>query len=176
MVQRMIIALGLAVALCVSMATQAQAKAYEVADTQPGAQGIQYFDDIISKIPVSDDYVCWMESTSVYYLAVGDLKYYKLSDGVYSFRFAAQAKARIYKLVLNAPTGTKAYQLSNWEETGFNLYSVWDNIVYSNLGPFPQLNNGGDLYGFATLNLLCIIALVCVIRGVVEWRRGFGYY
>lgn len=158
---KLILALGLVVAIGVSMATQAHA--YQVYDGTPNTSVNTYFGDILAKQGISDDYVFWRNESTEYLMAVGDLK---LTGTVFT-----GDKVHIYRLVTSSNLGTTYRLYDAGEVTAFRL-DVQNFLIYSNLGFYPTFTDGGDSIEYATLFVICACALCCIIGRVFGWRSG----
>lgn len=161
MVRRLIVALGLVVALCGSMATQAGA--YSVYDGTPSSTYITYFRDMLTKFSVSSDYVCFRSTQYVYLLVVGDLT---KTDN----RIHADGTVDICEISTNSGYNA-SYSISFRSEDNF-FVDCGDEIIYSNLGMYPTLEERGDLFDFSTLFIIACCAVCCLFRGIFEWRNG----
>lgn len=161
MVRRLIIAFGLVVALCGSMATQADA--YSAYDGTPSSTYITYFRDMLTKFPVSSDYVCFRSGQYEYLLVIGDLT--KTDNRIESTGAVDICEISTY-------SGYNAtYSMSFRTEDNFTV-ECGDEIVYSNLGMYPTLEERGDLFDFTTLFIIVCCAVCCLFRGILEWRNG----
>lgn len=146
-------AIVLATALC------GQAFAAEIYDGNISTSMVTYFRDIVSGTGFNDNYVLWREGQYVYSMAVGDISY---SSGT----FTLDGEAQLYTIVTGT-TGAYHYQVEDL--TDFTL-SVNSQMVYSNLGDFPQLVSRGENYETLTTLLLAIAMLCVVIRGIFRYR------
>lgn len=161
MVRRLIIALGLVVALCGSMATQADA--YTAYDGTPSSTYIGYFRDMLTKFSVSSDYVCFRSSQYEYLLVVGDLT--KTDNRI-------QGTGRVDICEISTNSGYNAsYSISFRSEENFYV-DCGDEIIYSNLGMYPTLEERADLFDFTTMFIIACYAVCCLFRGIFEWRNG----
>ena len=161
MVRRLIIALGLVVALCGSMATQAEA--YSVYDGTPSSTYITYFRDMLTKFSVASDYVCFRSGQYDYLLVIGDLT--KTDNRI-------QSTGSVDICEISTYSGYNAtYSMSFRTEENF-FVDCGDEIVYSNLGMYPTLEQRGDLFDFTTLFIVAACAVCCLFRGFFEWRNG----
>lgn len=163
MVRKLIIALGLVVALCGSMATQAQA--YTAYDGTPSNTYITYYRDMLAKYPASADYVVFRSGQYDYIMAVGDLD----ESGN-----AIRATGEVQICAITTSSGYNSnYSINYRTESGFVL-DVGNEIIYSNLGHYPGLEERRDIVDYATFFVLCSCAVCCLFRGVFEWRKGLG--
>lgn len=154
--------LGLLVALCVSMATQAQA--YTAYDGTPSTTYIEYFRDVLAKFPASADYVAFRSGQYEYILAVGELD----ENGNV---IRAVGEVDICVISTNGSNYSNSYSIGFRKETGFTL-TAGDEIIYTNLGLYPSLVERNEVINYATLFVLCACAVACVLRGVFGWRSG----
>lgn len=155
--------MGLLVALCGSMATQALA--YTAYDGTPSNTYITYFRDMLSKFSASSDYVVFRASQYEYMLVVGDLA----ESGN-----AIRSTGSVDVCSISTNSGYNAsYSMSFRTEEDFYL-NPGDEIIYSNLGKYPSLEERGDITDYATLYIICACAVCCILRSVFEWRRGLS--
>ena len=163
MVRKVICAIGLLVAICGAMATQAMA--YSVYDGTPSATYITYFRDMLAKFSVTQDYVVFRSSQYEYMMVLGDLH---ISDN------RIQSPAAVDICAISTNNGYNAsYSISFRTEPQFEL-ELGDEIVYSNLGSYPSLEERSDVVDFATLFLAACAAFCCLLRGIIDWRQSFG--
>lgn len=162
MVRRLILAMSLVVAICGSMATQALA--YSAYDGTPSNTYITYFRDMLTKFSASSDYVAFRSGQYEYMLVIGDL-----DDTGAAIR--ATGTVDICTISTNSNYGA-SYAMSFRTEDGFFL-DPGDEIIYSNLGSYPSLEERGDLTDYATLCIIACCAVCCLFRGLFEWRNGF---
>lgn len=161
MVRRLMVAMSLVVAICGSMATQAMA--YTAYDGTPSSTYIAYFRDMLSKFSASYDYVVFRNTQYEYMLVVGDL-------AEIGGRIQSAGAVDICEISTN--NGYNAsYSLQFRSEESFVL-DPGDEIIYSNLGLYPSLEERGDVVDYATYFLLAVIAVCCLFRGIFEWRKG----
>lgn len=161
MVRRLIVALGLVCVLCGSIGTQAQA--YTVYDGTPSNTYITYYRDMLAKYPASADYVVFRSSQYEYIMAVGQLD-------VTGTRIVADGEVDICAISTNSGYNSN-YAIDYRAESGFFL-DVGDEIIYSNLGHYPGLEERRDIVDYSTLFVLCACAVCGLFRGVFEWRNG----
>ena len=157
MVRKMIVVL-MALAALAAVPLGASATSYTPYDGSISSTYIQVFRDVAHKINIFDDYVFFRAGENEYILVAGDLEY---DDVVFT-----GASCTMYRLA-----GDAAYIQE--EITDFSL-EPGITLVYSSLGPFPDLIDGSQRYTFSVL-LLCLVALCMVlIRPVfkfsLRWR------
>lgn len=153
---------GLLVALCVSMATQAYA--YSAYDGSISSTYITYYRDILSKISVFDDYVVFRSDQNAYIMAVGDLT---VNGNTFT--------GKDIELITISTNGNynSYYVISSTEVQNFQL-DTRGNIVYSSLGDFPALEGRSDILEFTALFVWLVIALCMFVRGLLCWSKGIG--
>lgn len=149
---------------CALLATHAtQAHALEVySDGGIGTTYTSYFQDILDKYPVTQDYVYFRSGQYQYYLCVGD---FELEGSVFTGE-----EYDYYMITTSSTYGTNYLTLNSGKSTGLSL-DVSDHLVYSNLGHFPSLIERGDLYGYATTFVLVVIGCCALVRPLF----GFVY-
>lgn len=154
--------LGLLVALCASMATQAQA--YTAYDGTPSSTYIEYFRDVLAKFPATADYVAFRSGQYEYMLVVGDF-----DEAGNAIR--ADGEVDICVISTNGGNYNSSYGISFRRESDFSL-SPGDEIIYSNLGFYPSLLERNEVINYATLFVLCACAVASVLRSIFSWRNG----
>lgn len=163
MVRRLMVAMGLLVALCGSMATQALA--YTAYDGTPSNTYITYFRDMLSKFSASSDYVVFRSGQNEYLLVLGELA---------ETENAIRATGIVEICSISTNSGYNAsYSMSFRTEEDFYL-NPGDEIIYSNLGKYPSLEDRGDVTDYATLCIICACAVCSLFRCVFEWRKGLS--
>ena len=123
----------------------------------------QYFAGLVRKLPYGVNYVYWRDSRYVYRLAYGRNLALSGSD------FRADSCDII---TYNRDPGPD--EIPTWThsiQSNFNL-SAGSVLVWSNLGHYPALDDGGNIYAQATLVLLVVFGLYYFVSRIV-WRR-FG--
>lgn len=160
MVWRSLKAMVFALALCISMATQTHA--YSVYDGNPSSTYLAYFSDMLSKFPISSDYVAFRSGQNEYILAVGNFDF---SGGV----FSADSDTDI--CIISSTGNYNGYYRMDFEVDSNFVLSVGNHIIYSNLGNFPTLESRGDIFNVSTIYILATLCLCLCLRSVFEWRR-----
>lgn len=123
----------------------------------------QYFAGLVRKLPYGVNYVYWREGRYVYRIAYGR----NLSLNGTNFH-ADSCDIITY----NRDPGSD--EIPTWlhsTERNFDL-SAGSVLVWSNLGHYPALDDGGNIYAQATLVLLVIFGLFYLVSRIM-WRR-FG--
>ena len=151
-------ALILACALAVLLAVPATASA---ADYVPydGAISSSYtsiMEDVVAKLPLTDDYVFFRSGQNDYLLVSGDL--------TYNGSFSGENCTAWY---INANTGVynSGYLFSTGPLDSFQL-APGSALVYSNLGHYPTLTDMGAFYGFCAVVLLLVAIFLYLIRSI----------
>lgn len=123
-----------------------------------------YFAGLVRKLPFGVNYVYWRDSRYVYCLAYGrDL-------ALNGTTFSADSCDII---TFNRNTSTD--EIPTWvhsTQRNFNL-AAGSVLVWSNLGHYPALDDGGDIYAQATLVLLVIFVVYYFVRRIL-WRSFCG--
>lgn len=145
--------LGCALAVVLAKPITARAASYTPFDGSISSTYTQVFRDLAHKLNPFDDYVFFRVGEFEYMLIAGELEY----DGV---RFTGES-CTVYKIA--ADSGVTAY---NQEEiTDFSL-DPGISLVYSDLGPFPDLIDGSQRYTFAVMLLGMVALCMVLIRSI----------
>lgn len=123
-----------------------------------------YFAGLVRKLPYGVNYVYWRESRYVYRLAYGR------NLALTGTNFSADSCDII---TFNRDTNTD--EIPSWvhsTERNFSL-SAGSALVWSNLGHYPALDDGGNIYAQATLVLLVIFGVFYFVRRIL-WRSFSG--
>lgn len=123
----------------------------EIYEGSISSTALTAFEGVVARYPLSD-YVAFRSGQYSYTLAVGDLIY----DGS-----TVSGDAVLY--TYTSYSGDYA-----WTNTGSAAFSVvpGDHLLYSNLGDFPILGSGGDLYAFALFFVSFVCCLCCLICSI----------
>lgn len=140
--------------LICAIGTTAKAVTYEVYDGNPSNTYIQYFKDIISGIGFDDHYVAFRSTQYDYVLVVGDLEF---SNGV----FTARDTCSIYTISSTGNYNTN-YSYSVEQDKNITIRAN-DELLYSDLGQYPELIERGAKYEILTTVLLAVALLGLVI-------------
>lgn len=143
------------IALLCASGTVAQAETFTAYDGNPSNTYITYFRDVVSGIGFNDHYVALRSGQYEYILAVGDIVY---GNEV----FTSDTTVGLYTISLNS--GYNSTTNYSYSEIDSLYVSTNDQIIYSDLGHFPQLIERGAKYETFTAVLLCT-ALLCVVVG-----------
>lgn len=123
----------------------------------------QYFAGLVRKLPYGVNYVYWRESRYVYRLAYGR------NLALNGTHFSADGCD-----IITFNRDTYNDEIPTWvhsTERNFDL-AAGSVLVWSNLGHYPALDDGGNIYAQATLVLLVIFGLFYFVNRIM-WRR-FG--
>lgn len=123
-----------------------------------------YFAGLVRKLPFGVNYVYWRESRYVYCLAYGR------NLALIGTDFSADSCDII---TYNRDPGPD--EIPTWvhsTERNFIL-SAGSALVWSNLGHYPALDDGGNIYAQATLVLLVIFGVFYFVRRIL-WRSFSG--
>lgn len=122
---------------------------------------VTYFRDIVSGIGFNDNYIAFRSGQYSYTMVVGDLEYNKGS-------FTLNDTGTEY--VFTTSSGYNSQNSYTVNSIGNFSVSVGDNIIYSDLGNYPQLVERGAKYEIFTAVLLCVVC-VAVVFGRFFRRR-----
>ena len=159
--KRSLIVIVLSLAVMVAMPLTASA-------AEPYTEGnisttyITIYRDIAAKLSPFDDYVMFRSDQYEYQMWVGDLDE---SDGVIS----SASDLLVYTISTNSSSGySSAYIYTVTTGSALSL-TVGDNLVYSNLGNYPDLIERSGYYETATLLLLLVALCLFILRSVFGW-------
>lgn len=120
---------------------------------------LAYYEDMQNNIGIDENYVISRVGQYDYIMAVGDLKF---ENGSFNC-----SNARIYEISTGSGyNSTYVFDVRN--ESQFNL-SVGDNIVYSNLGDYPDIIQKGVIYDYLQTFTLLIIGICMLIRPMFQF-------
>lgn len=124
---------------------------------------ITYFKDIVSGIGFSDNYVAFRSGQYEYTLIVGKLSY---ENGVIS----SEGRCTEYLYKTEGTTYNSQYKYYVNDIDTFSV-STGNNIIYSDVGQFPQLVERGAKYEMLSAVLIVILLLSVVINRIFYSRR-----
>ena len=155
MVRKISVMLSLLV-LIFGLAVTAQATSYTAYDGTMSSTYVTYFKDIISGMSFKDNYVAFRSSQYDYVMVTGDIEY---NESKNTFTLNGDGDEYIF-------TTSSGYNSDNSYShnsiTHFVL-NAGNEMVYSDLGNFPQLMDRGAKYEMLTTLLLSIFLLGSVI-------------
>lgn len=123
---------------------------------------IQYFRDIVSGIGFNDNYVAFRSGQYTYTLIVGDITY-QGND------FISNDTVKCYEFTTN--TGySSSYVYDVTELENFSLNTT-NELLYSDLGDYPQLIERGAKFEILTTFIMCVALLCAFIRGLWFCRK-----
>ncbi len=114
------------------------AAAYTIYDGNISSSQLQYFRDLLPKVEVSDDYIVFRSSQYEYIMITGDLN---IED---SFCHMESEKGTEYRIYTSNQYNS-VYQIKKSEIQSFSLI-LDNNIIYSNLGIYPTLEERGSYF------------------------------
>lgn len=135
-----------ATALCGAVS----AKQYTVYDGNPSNTYVTYFRDI--NIPFSDHYVFFRSGQYEYTMIVGDIT---ASNGV----FSSDVPCVVYTMASDG--GYNSYYSYNVTSVDNFSLSVADNLIYSDIGNYPQFEERSSKYEILQ-TFIFVFALLCV--------------
>ena len=118
---------------------------------------VTYFRDTISGMSFKDNYVAFRSGQYTYTMVVGDLDF---NNG--TFTLNENGKEYVYS-TSSGYNSRYTYEVN--EISNFSL-SVGDNIIYSDLGDYPQLEERGAKYEILSSVLLCVMCISVVINRI----------
>lgn len=114
---------------------------------------LTYFQDMMSKVSLTDDYVLFRSGQYEYTMYVGDISHE-------NYTFTSSDILDVYIITTNTGSSySSAYTFYSSTISGCHLINP-AVIVYSNLGDYPDLNERGDY--LETASLLLILVIVCM--------------
>lgn len=157
MVRRSLI-LCMCVCLLMSAAMQAHAEVV-YSDGMLNSSYVPYFRDLVSKLPMNEDYVLFRSGAYEYKLVSGELEY----DG--GFFYGSDVKS----FIISFPNENSLDAIFISEDI-----ETWDlitsgRLVYSNLGDYPELIERGSHYEAATLILLIVGFIAYFMRSIFRF-------
>lgn len=151
--------------LICGLTTSAQASTHTVYDNGTiSSTYITYFKDILSGINFTDNYVAFRSAQNEYTLIVGDLIF---ENG--NFTIEEEGKLTSYRFYADSSNYSSNYRYEVKDIYIFDL-SVGDNIIYSDLGQYPQLIERGAKYE-QIQTLLIIITMLCIVINRIFYNR-----
>lgn len=123
-----------------------------------------YFKDILSGAKFNDNYVAFRSGQYSYTMVVGDLEY---NNG--KIILVNDEKAKEYTFSTNNNNYNSTYYYDVKDIYIFDI-DVGNNIIYSDVGDFPQLIDRGDKYEILN-TLLIIIFMLCVVVSRIFYNR-----
>lgn len=162
MVRKIKVLLCLLVLSC-ALCTTAQAATHSIYENgNLGNTYVTYFRDILSGSKFNDDYIAFRSGQYSYTMVVGDLD---LNGKAVSLN----GNGKIYTFSTDNSNYNTQYKYDVAETTNFSV-NLTDEIIYTNLGDYPQLVERGAKYEMLSVFLMCI-ALLCVVFGRFFRRR-----
>lgn len=116
------------------------------------------YEDIVSGISPSKNYVYYRSGQYEYTLAVGD-NMYLVDNIIYSTE-----KTKLY--IITTSSGYNANYTYNISEVSDFQLTLGDNLVYSNLGDYPLLEERSVTYEYLQTYIITIFALCCFVRSI----------
>ena len=146
--------LALLVIVCTFGAT---AQAYSPYDGTMSNTYVQYFKDILADKNLTDNYVAFRSGQYEYIMVVGDLE--KNENTI-----ALVGSGVMYKFTSSSSyNATYSYTYSNIDDFTLDLT---DDIVYTDLGDYPQLIERSARLEEITLIILGVFGLFTIVRRI----------
>lgn len=151
--------------VCIALATgsalpiRASAATYEPYDGSISTSYITYFQDMLPKKPISENYVFLRSSQYEYKMFVGKFTYENM---------VLTADGSCYVYTLNVNNGyNSTFSFSQSREDGV-VVDPGSIMIYSDLGPWPTLQEPIEYWAYSIFVLLLAWFLYEVIRWVSE--------
>ena len=159
MVRKVILLIISAIALLTATCGAVLAETYSIYEGSPSSTYIQYFRDVMPKLNLGDNYVAFRSGQYEYTMVTGDIAF---DSGI----FSSEDSCTVYTIENNnSYNGRYIYNVG--EITSFNLVAD-DNILYSDLGYYPELEERGAKYEVLTAILIIIICVSYVARFILN--------
>lgn len=160
---RKVIVMVCTLALLFGLAVGAQAATHTAYDGTISSTYLEYFRDILAGVSINDHYVAFRSGQYEYTMIVGDLKY---NGNTFNLDGAGVS----YVFTNSTGTGYNAtYSFKTNDITNFSL-NIGDEVVYSDLGRFPHLEERGARYETITTVLLSVLMLGIVVNRIFRPR------
>lgn len=151
------------VGLVLCFALQAHAANYTVYDNGTlSTTYTTYFRDILSGTSINQNYVAFRSGQYSYTMIVGDLNY---NNG----NFSCDGVSKVYEFSTTSQNYNSNYKYEVSEIDSLSL-KVTDEIIYSDMGEYPQLIERGDKYETLTAVIICV-ALLCIVINRIFNKR-----
>lgn len=156
---RKITVLACMLALVVGIASTAQAATHTTYENGSlSSTYVSYFRDILSGVNLTDHYVAFRSGQYDYTMITGDISFDEQTQV-----FTLNGVGKEYVFTTSGSSYNSSYDYNYREIDNFSLVNDSD-IIYSDLGSFPQLMDRGSKYEILTTITLCIMCLYFVIR------------
>lgn len=163
MVRKITNLLLICILLCSAFCTTANAKQYSVYEEGTlSTTYTQYFKDILSGVGFNENYIAFRSGQYSYTMLVGELEY---SNGV--IKLIGEGKEYEYSSTGTGYNNQYKYYVRDVTDSSIN---VGNNIIYSDVGDFPQLVERGAKYEILSTVLLCIFGL-CIVINRIFFKR-----
>lgn len=154
--------------ICVCVIALTSAKhtfAYSIYDGTISSTYLTYFEGILSKSSIDDDYLILRSGQNEYVMVVGDLTYNNRN-----FVGSSLIEYKFY-------TETNNYNSQNRFDVNENVsinQNVNNYIVYSNLGPYPDIIERSSYYEMSLLIAFVIFGICMLMRPIFKYtyRKG----
>lgn len=150
MVRKVRIALVIVALLC-AVSTGAHATSYTVYEGNMNTTYVNYFRDIASGLGFSENYVAFRSGEFSYTMVVGKLQY---DNGI----FTLAEEGTMYEFSTGNTGYSSVYKYDVSSIADFELVAD-DNVVYTDLGKYPQLVSIGEKYEVLQTFTLCAVVL-----------------
>lgn len=154
--------------ICVCVIALSSAKhtfAYTIYDGTISNTYLTYFEGILSKSSINDDYLILRSGQNEYVMVVGDLTYNNKN-------FVGSSLTE-YKFYTESTNYNSQYRFT--ETTNVSINQNTNNyIVYSNLGPYPDIIERSSYYEMSLLFAFVVFGICMLMRPIFKYtyRKG----
>lgn len=139
-----------------------QASAAEIYDGNISSTYTSIFEDVANKkVGLLDDYVFFRSGQYTYDLVVGDIEF---SSG----KFVSNETVQIYSISTESSGYNSSYVYSTTSQDGFSL-SPTNQLIYSNLGDYPDLIERSNYYEVFIALLLLVALCLYLLRSIFSF-------
>lgn len=159
MVRQMRIVCAVLCVLALLTAVPCRPSAATVYDGAISSTYVEMFRGVAAKLPPTVEYVLFRSGQYEYHLVAGELSY---ADGIIT-----GTDVTVYS-VTTAGTYSSGYEFVNYELDQFSL-APGTALVYSSLGPWPQLLSAENSSSLAVVFALGVLTLMSLLREIFRW-------
>lgn len=122
---------------------------------------LNYYRDILGNQSILDNYVVFRDGQYTYKMVVGDIVYNNNT-------FTSDKECKVFSIDIGSGYNS-IYKYNEFTIDSFVL-NTNENIVYSDLGSFPQLETRGDRFEILATIIMCIAGCCFIIRSIFYKR------
>lgn len=152
-------------AFALIVALGSTAHAYDIYDNGTiSSTYVTYFRDILAGSKFNDNYVAFRSGQYEYIMLVG-----KLEKSGNTISLVEEGKE--YKFYTDSGTQYNSTYRYSVKDVSTGSVDVGNNIIYSDLGDYPELIERGDKYEALTLFVLVVVLCAVVINRIFFTRK-----